>query len=141
MCEKYLGTGEKPGLFETSCDTYNTKAKNELYNKYLYGKTYSEEDTAKLYACYEKWGVKIDRAASIDEIDTLFADAGKALHDLSAKMSETGNEPDADKIKLDALSAAKTAAQDEIPRFAATAKSRSAKFSCRLKKKDIPTDS
>lgn len=114
VCEKYLGTGEKPGLFETSCDTYNTKAKNELYNKYLYGKTYSEEDTAKLYACYEKWGVKIDRAASIDEIDTLFADAGKALHDLSAKMSETGNEPDADKIKLDALSAAKTAAQDEI---------------------------
>ena len=64
VCEKYLGTGEKPGLFETSCDTYNTKAKNELYNKYLYGKTYSEEDTAKLYACYEKWGVKIDRAAS-----------------------------------------------------------------------------
>ena len=112
--DNYLGTKNQPGLFETSCDTYNTKTKSELYNTYLYGKTYEKDDLAKLYACYETWGIKIDRATSVDEIDTLFANANKALHDLSADMAETGKQPDMAAVSADALSSAKKAAQSDM---------------------------
>ena len=122
--EKYLGTDKQPGLFETSCDTYNTKAKNELYNEFIYGKTYSEADTALIYGVYETRAVRLDRAKSVDEIETIFAEARKTLHDLTENMKETGKDPDLNTVKSEALNSAKESAQKELNAFAEETKSR-----------------
>lgn len=121
--EKYLGTDKKPGLFETSCDTYNTKAKNELYNEFIYGKTYSETDSALIYGVFETRSVRLDRAKSVDEIETIFAEARKALHDLTENKKETGKEPDINAVKRAAINAAKESAQKELYTFAEEIKS------------------
>ena len=112
--EKYLGTDEQPGEFETQCDTYNDKSKNELYDEFLYNKTYSTDDTATLLSIYMHWGVKLDRAHSIDEMDVLFADARMALYSASENITETGSAPDMDEANTIAINLAKSAAMTEI---------------------------
>lgn len=112
--EKYLGTDEQPGEFETQCDTYNDKSKNELYDEFIYNKTYSTEDTATLLSIYMQWRVKLDRAHSIDEMDVLFADARMALYSASENITETGSAPDMNEANDIAINLAKSAAMTEI---------------------------
>lgn len=112
--EKYLGTDEQPGEFETQCDTYNDKSKNELYDEFIYNKTYSTDDTATLLSIYMQWRVKLDRAHSIDEMDVLFADARMALYSASENITETGSAPDMNEANDIAINLAKSAAMTEI---------------------------
>lgn len=112
--EKYLGTDEQPGEFETQCDTYNDKSKNELYDEFIYNKTYSTDDTATLLSIYMQWRVKLDRAHSIDEMDVLFADARMALYSASENITETGSVPDMNEANDIAINLAKSAAMTEI---------------------------
>ena len=76
--------------------TYPKKAQQDLYNRFITNKKYSQEDMATLLAAYESWKLKLDQAASAEEVDILSADAGKALTDLTATFTEGETAPDMD---------------------------------------------
>lgn len=116
--EEYLGTQEQPGKFETECDTYNTKAKNELYNAFIYEKKYSTSDMATLLSLYEQWAVRIDAARSIAKIDEAFADARFAMNAAAEKMTQVDVAPDMDEVAKAALELAKKAAKKELSELA-----------------------
>lgn len=58
---------------------------------------------AALLAAYESWKLKLDQAASAEEVDILSADAGKALTDLTATFTEGETAPDMDAAAAAAL--------------------------------------
>lgn len=51
--------------------TYPKKAQRDLYNRFITNKKYSQEDMATLLAAYESWKLKLDQAASAEEVDIL----------------------------------------------------------------------
>lgn len=98
--------------------TYPKKAQQDLYNKFITNKKYSQEDMATLLAAYESWKLKLDQAASAEEVDILSADAGKALTDLTATFTEGETAPDMDEAAAAALRKARDTARQELDTLA-----------------------
>lgn len=98
--------------------TYPKKAQQDLYNKFIINKKYSQEDMATLLAAYESWKLKLDQAVSVEEVDILFADATKALTDLTATFTEGETAPDMDAAAAAALQKARDAARQELDTLA-----------------------
>jgi len=111
---KYLGEDGK--LLQII--TYPKKAQRDLYNRFITNKKYSQEDMATLLAAYESWKLKLDQAASAEEVDILYADAGKALTDLTATFTEGDTAPDMDAAAAAALQKARDAARQELDTLA-----------------------
>lgn len=111
---KYLGEDGK--LLQII--TYPKKAQQDLYNKFITIKKYSQKDMAALLAAYEGWKLKLDQAASVEEVDILYADAGKALTDLTATFTEGETAPDMDAAEAAALQKARDTAQQELDTLA-----------------------
>lgn len=111
---KYLGEDGK--LLQII--TYPKKAQQDLYNKFITNKKYSQEDMATLLAAYEGWKLKLDQAASVEEVDILYADAGKALTDLTATFTEGDTAPDMDAASAEALQKARDTARQELDTLA-----------------------
>lgn len=107
---KYLGEDGK--LIQVI--TYPKKAQQDLYNKFITNKKYSQEDMTTLLAAYEGWKLKLDQAASAEEIEIIKADAGKALTDLTATFTEGETAPDMDAAAAAALQKARDTAQQEL---------------------------
>lgn len=111
---KYLGEdGELSKII-----TYPKKAQQDLYNKFITNKKYSQEDMATLLAAYESWKLKLDQAASAEEIEIIKADAGKALTDLTATFTEGDTAPDMDAAAAAALQKARDTARQELDTLA-----------------------
>lgn len=98
--------------------TYPKKAQRDLYNRFITNKKYSQEDMATLLAAYESWKLKLDQAASAEEVDILYADAGKALTNLTATFTEGDTAPDMDAAAAAALQKARDAARQELDTLA-----------------------
>lgn len=98
--------------------TYPKKAQRDLYNRFITNKKYSQEDMATLLAAYESWKLKLDQAASAEEVDILYADAGKALTDLTATFTEGETAPDMDAAAAAALQKARDTARQELDTLA-----------------------
>ena len=98
--------------------TYPKKAQQDLYNRFITNKKYSQEDMATLLAAYESWKLKLDQAASAEEVDILYADAGKALTDLTATFTEGDTAPDMDAAAAAALQKARDTARQELDTLA-----------------------
>lgn len=113
---KYLGEGNELSL--SGVITYPTKVQLDLYNKFITNKKYSQEDMAALLAAYEGWKLKLDQAASAEEIEIIKADAGKALTDLTATFTEGETAPDMDAAAAAALQKARDTAQQELDTLA-----------------------
>ena len=111
---KYLGEDGK--LIQVI--TYPKKAQQDLYNKFITNKKYSQEDMATLLAVYESWKLKLDQAASAEEIEIIKADAGKALTDLTATFTEGETAPDMDAASAAALQKARDTARQELDTLA-----------------------
>lgn len=111
---KYLGEDGK--LIQVI--TYPKKAQQDLYNKFITNKKYSQEDMTALLAAYESWKLKLDQAASAEEIEIIKADAGKALTDLTATFTEGETAPDMDAAAAAALQKARDTAQQELDTLA-----------------------
>lgn len=111
---KYLGEDGK--LLQII--TYPKKAQQDLYNKFITNKKYSQKDMAALLAAYEGWKLKLDQAASAEEIEIIKADAGKALTDLTATFTESETAPDMDAAAAAALQKARDTAQQELDTLA-----------------------
>lgn len=111
---KYLGEDGK--LLQII--TYPKKAQQDLYNKFITNKKYSQEDMATLLAAYESWKLKLDQAASAEEIEIIKADAGKALTDLTATFTEGETAPDMDAAAAAALQKARDTARQELDTLA-----------------------
>ena len=111
---KYLGKDGK--LLQII--TYPKKAQQDLYNKFITNKKYSQEDMATLLAAYESWKLKLDQAASAEEIEIIKADAGKALTDLTATFTEGDTAPDMDAAAAAALQKARDTARQELDTLA-----------------------
>lgn len=111
---KYLGEDGK--LIQVI--TYPKKAQLDLYNKFITNKKYSQEDMATLLAAYESWKLKLDQAASAEEIEIIKADAGKALTDLTATFTEGETAPDMDAAAAAALQKARETARQELDTLA-----------------------
>ena len=111
---KYLGEDGK--LLQII--TYPKKAQQDLYNKFITNKKYSQEDMATLLAAYESWKLKLDQAASAEEIEIIKADAGKALTDLTATFTEGDTAPDMDAASAEALQKARDTARQELDTLA-----------------------
>lgn len=113
---KYLGEGNELSL--SGVITYPTKVQLDLYNKFITNKKYSQEDMTTLLAAYESWKLKLDQAASAEEVDILSADAGKALTDLTATFTEGETAPDMDAAAAAALQKARETARQELDTLA-----------------------
>lgn len=111
---KYLGEDGK--LIQVI--TYPKKAQQDLYNKFITNKKYSQKDMTTLLAAYESWKLKLDQAASAEEIEIIKADAGKALTDLTATFTEGETAPDMDAAAAAALQKARDTAQQELDTLA-----------------------
>lgn len=113
---KYLGEGNELSL--SGVITYPTKVQLDLYNRFITNKKYSQKDMAALLAAYESWKLKLDQAASAEEIEIIKADAGKALTDLTATFTEGETAPDMDAAAAAALQKARDTAQQELDTLA-----------------------
>jgi len=113
---KYLGEGNELSL--SGVITYPTKVQLDLYNRFITNKKYSQRDMAALLAAYEGWKLKLDQAASAEEIEIIKADAGKALTDLTATFTEGETAPDMDAAAAAALQKAHDTAQQELDTLA-----------------------
>lgn len=113
---KYLGAGNELSL--SGVITYPTKVQLDLYNRFITNKKYSQEDMTTLLAAYESWKLKLDQAASAEEIEIIKADAGKALTDLTATFTEGETAPDMDAAAAAALQKARDTAQQELDTLA-----------------------
>lgn len=96
---KYLGDN---GLL-TRITTYQAKRQQNLYNTYVYNRNYTQDDMAAALAAYESWRAKLDSASSVEEVDAIYADARKALADLTAGFTEGDTAPDMDAAAAAAL--------------------------------------
>lgn len=111
---KYLGDN---GLL-TRITTYQAKRQQDLYNTYVYNRNYTQDDMAAALAAYESWRAKLDSASSVEEVDAIYADARKALADLTATFTEGETAPDMDAAAAEALQKARDTAQQELDTLA-----------------------
>lgn len=105
----YMGTenidGELAGI-----KTYPAKAADELYNKYIFDRSYAPEDMAKALRAYEGWKLKLFSALDLDGVEAVYADARKAMDALTRDFTTGDTAPDMDT----AASAARALARQEV---------------------------
>ena len=105
----YMGTenidGELAGI-----KTYPAKAADELYNKYIFDRSYAPEDIAKALRAYEGWKLKLFSAPDLDGVEAVYADARKAMDALTRDFTTGDTAPDMDT----AASAARALARQEV---------------------------
>lgn len=105
----YMGTenidGELAGI-----KTYSAKAADELYNKYIFDRSYAPEDMAKALRAYEGWKLKLFSAPDLDGVEAVYADARKAMDALTRDFTTGDTAPDMDT----AASAARALARQEV---------------------------
>ena len=105
----YMGTenidGELAGI-----KTYPAKAADELYNKYIFDRSYAPEDMAKALRAYEGWKLKLFSAPDLDGVEAVYADARKAMDALTRDFTTGDTAPDMDT----AASAARALARHEV---------------------------
>lgn len=105
----YMGTenidGELAGI-----KTYPAKAADELYNKYIFDRSYAPEDMAKALRAYEGWKLKLFSAPDLDGVEAVYADARKAMDALTRDFTSGDTAPDMDT----AASAARALARQEV---------------------------
>lgn len=111
--QTYLGSENIDGKLR-EVETYPVKAANGLYNEFIYGKKYSQEDTAALLRAYEGWKLKLDGAKTVEEVERLYAEARKALTELVKGFAEGDTAPDLDQAAQDALKLARQEILDEL---------------------------
>ena len=105
----YMGTenidGELAGI-----KTYPAKAADELYNKYIFDRSYAPEDMAKALRAYEGWKLKLFSAPDLDGVEAVYADARKTMDALTRDFTTGDTAPDMDT----AASAARALARQEV---------------------------
>lgn len=111
--QTYLGSENIDGKLK-EVETYPIKAANGLYNEFIYGKKYSQEDAAALLRAYEGWRLKLDGAKTVEEVERLYAEARKALTELVKGFAEGDTAPDPDQAAQDALKLARQEILDEL---------------------------
>lgn len=111
--QTYLGSENIDGKLK-EVETYPTKAANGLYNEFIYGKKYSQEDAAALLRAYEGWRLKLDGAKTVEEVERLYAEARKVLTELVKGFAEGDTAPDPDQAAQDALKLARQEILDEL---------------------------
>lgn len=111
--QTYLGSENIDGKLK-EVETYPIKAANGLYNEFIYGKKYSQEDAATLLRAYEGWRLKLDGAKTVEEVERLYAEARKVLTELVKGFAEGDTAPDPDQAAQDALKLARQEILDEL---------------------------
>lgn len=111
--QTYLGSENIDGKLK-EVETYPIKAANGLYNEFIYGKKYSQEDAAALLRAYEGWRLKLDGAKTVEEVERLYAEARKVLTELVKGFAEGDTAPDLDQAAQDALKLARQEILDEL---------------------------
>lgn len=111
--QTYLGSENIDGKLK-EVETYPIKAANGLYNEFIYGKKYSQEDAAALLRAYEGWRLKLDGAKTVEEVERLYAEARKVLTELVKSFAEGDTAPDPDQAAQDALKLARQEILDEL---------------------------
>ena len=111
--QTYLGTDRLDGLLQR-IPTYPARLRQELYNAFLYQKTYAPDDMARLLYTYESWCLQIEQAPSLSAADAHYADARLALSRLAATLRLTDTVPDMDACADAALALARQAAQQVL---------------------------
>lgn len=111
--QTYLGTDRLDGLLQR-IPTYPARLRQELYNAFLYQKTYAPDDMARLLYTYESWCLQIEQASSLSAADAHYADARLALSRLAATFRLTDTVPDMDACADAALALARQAAQQAL---------------------------
>lgn len=111
--QTYLGSENIDGKLK-EVETYPIKAANGLYNEFIYGKKYSQEDAAALLRAYEGWRLKLDGAKTVEEVERLYAEARKVLTKLVKGFAEGDTAPDPDQAAQDALKLARQEILDEL---------------------------
>lgn len=104
--QSYLGTENIDGKLP-QITPYPVKAANELYNKYIVDKNYSQADAAKVLRAYEGWRAKLNGAADLDAVEAVYADARKAMEALTKELPQGESAPDLTAAAADALTLAR----------------------------------
>ena len=105
----YMGTENIDGEL-AEIKTYPAKAADELYNKYIFDRSYAPEDMAKALRAYEGWKLKLFSAPDLDGVEAVYADARKAMDALTRDFTTGDTAPDMDT----AASAARALARQEV---------------------------
>ncbi len=111
--QSYLGTENIDGKLP-QITPYPVKAANELYNKYIVDKNYSQADAAKVLRAYEGWRAKLNGAADLDAVEAVYADARKAMDALTKELPQGESAPDLTAAADDALALARQEVLDEL---------------------------
>lgn len=111
--QTYLGSESIDGKLR-EVETYPVKAANGLYNEFIYGKKYSQEDAATLLRAYEGWKLKLGGAKTVEEVEQIYAEARRALTELVKGFAEGDTAPDPDQAAQDALKLARQEILDEL---------------------------
>lgn len=104
--QSYLGTENIDGKLP-QITPYPVKAANELYNKYIVDKNYSQADAARVLRAYEGWRAKLNGAADLDAVEDVYADARKAMDALTKELPQGESAPDLTAAAADALTLAR----------------------------------
>ena len=104
--QSYLGTKNIDGKLP-QITPYPVKAANELYNKYIVDKNYSQEDAARVLRAYEGWRAKLNGAADLDAVEAVYADARRAMDALTKELPQGESAPDLTAAAADALTLAR----------------------------------
>lgn len=104
--QSYLGTENIDGKLP-QITPYPVKTANELYNKYIVDKNYSQADAAKVLRAYEGWRAKLNGAADLDAVEAVYADARKAMEALTKELPQGESAPDLTAAAADALTLAR----------------------------------
>ncbi len=111
--QSYLGTKNIDGKLP-QITPYPVKAANELYNKYIVDKNYSQADAARVLRAYEGWRAKLNGAADLDAVEDVYADARKAMDALTKELPQGESAPDLTAAAADALALARQEVLDEL---------------------------
>lgn len=111
--QSYLGTENIDGKLP-QITPYPVKAANELYNKYIVDKNYSQADAARVLRAYEGWRAKLNGAADLDAVEDVYADARKAMDALTKELPQGESAPDLTAAAADALTLARQEVLDEL---------------------------
>lgn len=111
--QSYLGTENIDGKLP-QITPYPVKAANELYNKYIVDKNYSQADAARVLRAYEGWRAKLNGAADLDAVEAVYADARKAMDALTKELPQGESAPDLTAAAADALTLARQEVLDEL---------------------------
>lgn len=109
--QEYLGTENIDGKL-AEIRTYPEKTIDDLYNRFLFNKKYKKEDMTKIVRAYEAWKLKINQAKDVEDIEVKYADAVKALSEISATLRY--GDTTAEQVKDDAFILARKELKEKL---------------------------